>query len=203
MSQVGSMSIHFARHCNAFNFGRAMTSSVFMKTKHFNSEVQTTNSYCTKANSVFAQSNLGRDLLLANSSFPNIFVARPFHSSFPVLSQSGGEPEKPAEAKAASPIKEAVKLYGKTVIVVYVSVGLVNLSICYLAIANGVDMVGILSKLPYLGEKVASSAAGAGASTFVVAYFVHKMMAPIRISATLAITPLIVRVLRARGILKH
>jgi hypothetical protein len=92
--------------------------------------------YPFQVNSVFAQSNLGRDLLLANSSFPNIFVARPFHSSLPVLSQSGGEPEKPAEAKAASPIKEAVKLYGKTVIVVYVTVGLVNLSICYLAIAK-------------------------------------------------------------------
>ena len=64
-------------------------------------------------------------------------------------------------------------------------------------------MVGLLSKLPYVGEKVASSAAGAGASTFMIASFVHKMMAPIRISATLAITPLIVRTLRARGLLKN
>jgi len=43
-----------------------------------------------------------------------------------------GTPEK------SSPIKDAVKLYGKTVVVVYVTVGLVNLSICYLAVAKWV-----------------------------------------------------------------
>jgi outer membrane receptor for monomeric catechols len=63
-------------------------------------------------------------------------------------------------------------------------------------------MVGLLTKVPYVGEKVAASAAGAGASTFMVAYFVHKMMAPVRISVTLTITPFIVRALRARGLLK-
>jgi outer membrane receptor for monomeric catechols len=63
-------------------------------------------------------------------------------------------------------------------------------------------MIGILSKVPYIGETVASSSAGAGASTFMVAYFVHKLMAPIRISVTLTITPIIVRVLRARGLIK-
>ena len=46
MSRVGSMSLLFARQCNAFNSGKAMTSSVFMKNK--NSDVSSTNSYCTK-----------------------------------------------------------------------------------------------------------------------------------------------------------
>ena len=64
-------------------------------------------------------------------------------------------------------------------------------------------MVGLLTKVPYIGEKVAASTAGAGASTFMVAYFVHKMMVPIRISVTLSITPIIVKILRARGFLKH
>ena len=50
----------------------------------------------------------------------------------------------------------------------------------YLFSYSGVDMVGILSQLPYVGEKIATSSAGAGASTFMIAYFVHKMMAPIR-----------------------
>ena len=44
-------------------------------------------------------------------------------------------------------------------------------------------MVGILSQLPYVGEKIAASSAGAGASTFMIAYFVHKMMAPIRLES--------------------
>jgi len=42
----------------------------------------------------------------------------------------------------------------------------------------------------------------AGATTFVIAYAVHKVFAPVRIATTLAATPLIVRSLRAKGILK-
>lgn len=59
------------------------------------------------------------------------------------------------------------------------------------------------------GESALSArlAAGAGggaavASTFVVAYAVHKCFAPVRISITLGATPFIVRYLRQRGILR-
>ena len=41
-----------------------------------------------------------------------------------------------------------------------------------------------------------------GATTFVIAYAVHKAFAPVRISATLACAPLIVRYLRRKGVLK-
>lgn len=50
------------------------------------------------------------------------------------------------------------------------------------------------------GEKVAAVAEGAG--TFVVAYAIHKVFAPVRISITLGTTPFIVRYLRKTGILK-
>lgn len=39
-------------------------------------------------------------------------------------------------------------------------------------------------------------------STFVTAYTVHKVFAPLRISITLGSTPFIVRVLRSKGFLK-
>jgi len=39
-------------------------------------------------------------------------------------------------------------------------------------------------------------------STFVTAYAVHKVFAPVRISITLGSTPFIVRFLRARGFMK-
>ena len=42
----------------------------------------------------------------------------------------------------------------------------------------------------------------AGASTFVIAYAIHKVFAPVRISITLASLPFIVRFLRTRGWLK-
>lgn len=67
---------------------------------------------------------------------------------------------------------------------------------------SGIDVVSYLMQLPYVGERLSSSQAAAGASTFVVAYAVHKVFAPVRISITLTATPIIVRYLRARGILR-
>lgn len=42
----------------------------------------------------------------------------------------------------------------------------------------------------------------AGAATFIVAYAVHKVFAPVRIAITLTATPFIVRHLRKIGVLK-
>lgn len=53
-----------------------------------------------------------------------------------------------------------------------------------------------------LGETILSGKVAAGASTFVVAYAVHKVFAPVRIGITLGSAPLIVRFLRQRGFLK-
>ena len=63
-------------------------------------------------------------------------------------------------------------------------------------------MVSLVSGLPVVGPKIAGSDFGAGASTFVIAYAVHKVFAPVRISMTLTCTPFIVNALRRRGILK-
>jgi len=46
------------------------------------------------------------------------------------------------------------------------------------------------------------SQAVAGVSTFVIAYTLHKMTAPFRIGLTLTATPVIVRYLRVKGVLK-
>lgn len=62
-------------------------------------------------------------------------------------------------------------------------------------------MVAILEYLN-LSDSALASKVGTGASTFVIAYAVHKIFAPVRISITLGATPFIVRVLRKRGILK-
>ena len=68
--------------------------------------------------------------------------------------------------------------------------------------SSGIDVVGLVSRLPYLGEHLAESAAAAGATTFVIAYAVHKVFAPVRIGITLSSAPFIVRYLRSKGILK-
>ena len=62
--------------------------------------------------------------------------------------------------------------------------------------------MGLVTQLPYVGEQLSKSTMAAGASTFVMAYAVHKVFAPVRISITLTATPFIVRYLRAKGVLK-
>ena len=62
-------------------------------------------------------------------------------------------------------------------------------------------MVGILTSLG-VGESILKSTLAANASTFVVAYAVHKVFAPVRIGITLTCAPLLVRYLRKIGVLK-
>ena len=66
---------------------------------------------------------------------------------------------------------------------------------------SGVDVVGLLAKAG-VGQSILESKLATGASTFVVAYAVHKVFAPARMATTLAATPLIVRYLRRVGFLK-
>ena len=98
-------------------------------------------------------------------------------------------------------LKRAVKEYGATVMVFHVGISLISLGSFYLAVSSGVDMVGILAKMG-VGESILESKAVAGAGTFVVAYAVHKVFAPVRIAITLTSTPFIVRYLRRIGFLK-
>lgn len=70
-----------------------------------------------------------------------------------------------------------------------------------LSLCSGLDVMAIVEYLN-LGDSVLASKAGTGASTFVIAYTVHKIFAPVRISITLGATPFIVRMMRKRGFLK-
>ncbi|KAJ4442170.1 hypothetical protein ANN_12036 [Periplaneta americana] len=92
-------------------------------------------------------------------------------------------------------LKRAVKEYGATVIVFHIGISLISLGGFYLAVTSGVDLSGIVSNIG--GGEVAAEA-----SNFVVAYALHKMLAPVRIGITLAAVPVIVRYLRKIGFLK-
>lgn len=98
-------------------------------------------------------------------------------------------------------LQKAVKEYGSTVMVFHISISLMSLGAFYLAVTSGIDMSSIMS---YFGanEKIQQSQLATGASSFVVAYAIHKVFAPVRIGITLSATPLIVRYLRLKGILK-
>ena len=64
------------------------------------------------------------------------------------------------------------------------------------------DVVSLVEKAPIIGDKLKGSSVATNASTFVMAYAVHKVFAPVRISITLGSVPLLVRYLRLKGVLK-
>ncbi|XP_055599479.1 uncharacterized protein LOC129748764 [Uranotaenia lowii] len=98
-------------------------------------------------------------------------------------------------------LKKAVKEYGSTVMIFHVGISLASLGACYVLVSSGIDMVALLERYG-LGGSTLATKAGAGTGTFVIAYAIHKVFAPVRISITLGATPFIVRYLRKRGFLK-
>lgn len=62
--------------------------------------------------------------------------------------------------------------------------------------------MSILTKLG-ISEAVLHSKVTEEAGKFVVAYAVHKVFAPVRITITLTVTPFLVKRLRTMGILKE
>lgn len=97
-------------------------------------------------------------------------------------------------------LKKAFKDYGSTVIVFHIGISLISLGGFYLLVSSGLDVFALVEKLGFSADSIGKL--GANASTFVVAYAIHKVFAPVRISITLFSTPFIVRYLRGRGILK-
>jgi len=119
-------------------------------------------------------------------------------------SESGESHDQKTTTTAVSKksrLKQAVKEYGSTVIVFHIAMSLTSLGFCYLLISSGLDLPAIVQKIGF-GESILKSSITQGASTFVIAYAVHKVFAPLRITITLTATPLIVRKLRTMGILK-
>ncbi|KAK0087076.1 hypothetical protein PV325_001804 [Microctonus aethiopoides] len=97
-------------------------------------------------------------------------------------------------------LKMALKDYGRTVIVFHICISLMSLGACYALISSGLDVTSMLKMISISNERLESIMANS--STFLIAYAVHKVFAPVRISITLGATPFIVRYLRRIGVLK-
>ncbi|NWQ80743.1 F210B protein, partial [Columbina picui] len=98
-------------------------------------------------------------------------------------------------------LKQVFKEYGAVGVSFHVGISLVSLGIFYLAVSSGVDMTAVLFKLGF-SESSLQSKMAAGTSTFVLAYAIHKLFAPVRISITIVSVPLIVRYCRKIGFFK-
>ncbi|KAM4691973.1 protein FAM210B, mitochondrial [Rhinophrynus dorsalis] len=106
--------------------------------------------------------------------------------------------KKPNKTKQ---LKQVFKEYGAVAVSFHVGISLVSLGIFYVIVSSGLDMTSLLLKIGFSEELVQSKLA-AGTSTFVLAYAIHKLFAPARISITLVSVPFIVRYLRRIGLFK-
>ncbi|XP_062445463.1 protein FAM210B, mitochondrial [Rhea pennata] len=122
---------------------------------------------------------------------------------------AGGPPEKAAtnpsgenkKPNKSQQLKQVFKEYGAVGVSFHVGISLISLGIFYLAVSSGVDMTAVLVKLGF-SESSLQSKMAAGTSTFVLAYAVHKLFAPVRISITVVTVPFIVRYFRKIGFFK-
>lgn len=108
------------------------------------------------------------------------------------------EGEKPNKTQQ---LKKVFKEYGAVGVSFHIGISLMSLGMFYLLISSGIDMAALLCKVGF-SEAVVQSKMAAGTSTFVLAYAIHKIFAPVRISITLVSVPLIVRYFRKTGIFK-
>lgn len=120
-----------------------------------------------------------------------------------VSSSTTKAPEEPEEGKPtkAQQLKKVFKEYGAVGVSFHIGISLMSLGMFYLLISSGIDMAALLCKVGF-SETVVQSKMAAGTSTFVLAYAIHKLFAPLRISITLVSVPLIVRYFRKTGLFK-
>ncbi|XP_029288301.1 protein FAM210B, mitochondrial [Cottoperca gobio] len=107
----------------------------------------------------------------------------------------GGKPNKTQQ------LKKVFKEYGAVGVSFHIGISLMSLGMFYLLVSSGVDMAAVLCKVGF-SETVVRSKMAAGTSMFVLAYAIHKLFAPVRISITLVSVPLIVRYFRKTGLFK-
>ncbi|KAM9070771.1 protein FAM210B, mitochondrial [Sarcophilus harrisii] len=98
-------------------------------------------------------------------------------------------------------LRKVFKEYGAVAVCLHIGISLISLGIFYLVVSSGVDITSFLYKLGF-AESLYNSKVVAGTSTFVMAYAVHKLFAPVRISITLFSLPLVVRYFRKMGFFK-
>ncbi|XP_026843116.1 uncharacterized protein LOC6597991 isoform X1 [Drosophila persimilis] len=118
----------------------------------------------------------------------------------PPASSATKDPPTEAKLTKKEKLKQAFKEYGTTIITFHVGISLISLGGFYLLVSSGINLVPVLEFLGITSTAIAEKVATG--STFVVAYAVHKVFAPARISITLGATPFIVRFLRSKGFLK-
>jgi len=107
----------------------------------------------------------------------------------------------PPQLTRQEKLKKAAKEYGSVLIVFHIGISLISLGTMYILISNGMDVQKWIDWSGILNTDKSTNTATV-ASQFIIAYAIHKSLAPVRITITLVSVPFIVRYLRAKGIMK-
>ncbi|KAH8362501.1 hypothetical protein KR084_010324, partial [Drosophila pseudotakahashii] len=124
--------------------------------------------------------------------------SQPPNSTTTISSPSNSMPtDTSAKLSKKVKLKQAFKDYGVSIVAFHIGISLISLGGFYVLVSSGINLVPVLEFLGIGSTAIADKVATG--STFVVAYAVHKVFAPARISITLGAAPFIVRYLRSKG----
>jgi hypothetical protein len=93
-----------------------------------------------------------------------------------------------AIVQAAPNSQDLMAKYGAAYLLTSISFSVVSYTLCYLLVANGIDVGALLEKVGIRSTTVASNA-----GTIAIAYACHKAASPIRFPPTVAMTPVVAR----------
>jgi hypothetical protein len=99
-------------------------------------------------------------------------------------------------------LKFLLKKYGWFLILTHFSIYFTVLGGMYLAVAQGIDMVGLLRKIG-VDKWIDISKLDSAASKLVLAFLLTKLTGPIRIPITITLTPLVARTFRMQMSRRH
>ena len=110
------------------------------------------------------------------------------------------------EEQFVNSVGKRVKLlaaqYGSLAVTFHVAISLAWLGATYSLVSYGLDLASWVTYVGLASEGLQAKLAG-GASTFVVAYSIHKCFALVRLSITATCVPLLVRYFRRIGWMKQ
>ncbi|KAJ1618076.1 hypothetical protein T492DRAFT_1095352 [Pavlovales sp. CCMP2436] len=92
--------------------------------------------------------------------------------------------------QAMATAKDLLAQYGAAYLLTSIPLALISFTLCYLLVDNGVDVASLLSKV---GIEVSGMSEKAG--TVAIAYAAHKAASPIRFPPTVALTPVVARLI--------
>ncbi|XP_054164471.1 protein FAM210B, mitochondrial-like [Oppia nitens] len=146
-----------------------------------------------------------------NNHKPWLIISRHLSSSASTEGNSGRPKTEPLKGSFVDDnpklshrerLKRIIQNYGSTAIVLHIVLSLISLGTFYTIIYLGFDVTKLLENefFERFGENVTKIMAGSG--TFAVAYALHKVIMPLRITATIILTPIIVNFFRRHGVMK-